>query len=108
MHVLVTPCVAAGLSLLAMACTTTGAGPAKTARPGDLAYCQQLANQYTTYVGSVGGSLGGNVDENDGQPADLDASVAIAQCQEGNPGPAIPVLEKKLRDAKVAVPPRPK
>jgi hypothetical protein len=108
MHGLVIPFVAVGVSLLAVACTKPGAGPTPAARPGDFAYCQQLANQYTTYVGSVGGTLGGNVDENDGQPADLDASVAIAQCQEGNPGPAIPVLEKKLRDAKVAVPPRPK
>jgi hypothetical protein len=33
--------------------------------------------------------------------------VAIAQCQEGNPGPAIPVLAQKLRDNRVAVPPRP-
>jgi hypothetical protein len=30
----------------------------------------------------------------------------MAQCQEGNPGPAIPVLEQELRDRQVAVPKR--
>ena len=57
------------------------------------------------YAGTVGGSLGGNT--RGGEPADLDAKVAIAQCQEGDPGPAIPVLEQKLRDNRVTVPPRP-
>jgi hypothetical protein len=91
---------------LAAACTATGGAerPVTPAPPGDLAYCWVLINQYTTYVGSVGGSLGGT--SNDGAPADLEAKVAIAQCQEGNTAPAIPVLEQKLRDAKVAVPPR--
>ena len=96
--------VAASASLLAGACTTTGTAPVKSAQPGDLAYCQRLVAQYTTYVGSVGGTLGGNRDG--GATADLDAKVAIAQCQEGNTGPAIPMLERKLRDARVAVPPR--
>jgi hypothetical protein len=31
-------------------------------------------------------------------------AVAIAQCQEGNPGPSIPVLQQKLRDADIPVP----
>jgi hypothetical protein len=33
-------------------------------------------------------------------------AVAIAQCQEGNPEPAIPVLEQKLREADIPVPTR--
>jgi hypothetical protein len=33
-------------------------------------------------------------------------AVAVAQCQEGDPGPAIPVLEQKLRDAKISLPKR--
>jgi hypothetical protein len=33
-------------------------------------------------------------------------AVAIAQCQEGNPGPAIPVLQDKLREADIPVPTR--
>ena len=96
--------IAAVVPLLAAACTVTGGGARSmtTAPPVDVAYCRSLVSQYTTYVGSVGGSLGGNSDR--GGRADLDAKVAIAQCQEGNTGPAIPVLEQKLRDAKVAVP----
>ena len=89
---------------LAAGCTATGVDRPTAARPGDLAYCQKLVDLYTTYVGSVGGALGGNVDR--GSPADLGAMVAIAQCQEGNTAPAIPVLEQKLRNAKVTVPPR--
>jgi len=107
MHTAIVLFVAAKISVLAAACTaTTGSpAPARPAERGDLAYCQRLVTQYTTYVGSVGGTLGGTSDR--GAPADLDAKVAIAQCQEGNPRPAIPVLEQKLRDARVAVPSRP-
>ena len=99
--------IAAIVTLTAGACTATdnGAQFATAARPTDAAYCQSLVNLYTTYAGTVGGSLGGNT--RGGEPADLDAKVAIAQCQEGNPGPAIPVLEQKLRDNRVAVPSRP-
>jgi hypothetical protein len=39
-------------------------------------------------------------------PESRDTSVAITQCQEGNPGPAIPVLEKLLRDNGFTVPTR--
>ena len=42
-----------------------------------------------------------------GMPADLDAKVAIANCQDGNYAAGIPVLQQKLRDARVAVPPPP-
>jgi hypothetical protein len=99
--------IVAIMLLTAGACTATDSGAqfATAARPGDVAYCQSLVNLYTDYAGNVGGSLGGYT--RGGPPADLDASVAIAQCQEGNPGPALPVLEQKLRDNRVAVPPRP-
>jgi hypothetical protein len=99
--------IAAIVPLTAGACTAPGGGAqfATTAQPSDAAYCQSLVNLYTDYAGNVGGSLGG--DARGGPPADLDASVAIAQCQEGNPGPAIPVLVQKLRDNRIAVPPRP-
>ena len=39
------------------------------------------------------------------QPGNATA-VAVAQCQEGNPGPAIPVLENSLRKAQISVPKR--
>jgi hypothetical protein len=93
--------------LIATACTATNGSTqvVTAASPADAAYCQSLVNLYTTYAGNVGGSLGGNT--RGGPPADLDDKVAIAQCQEGNPEPAIPVLEQKLRDNRIAVPPRP-
>lgn len=93
--------------LMAAACTATSGSTQITtaASPADAAYCQSLVNLYTTYAGNVGGSLGGNT--RGGPPADLDAKVAIAQCQEGNPEPAIPVLEQKLRDNRIAMPSRP-
>jgi hypothetical protein len=69
------------------------------------AYCSKLAQTYAEYVGTVGGYLGGST--TGGQAADLDARVAIAQCQDGNYASGIPVLQRKLRDARVAVPPPP-
>jgi hypothetical protein len=62
---------------------------------GDADYCQALVKAW-----DVGGPQRGRVE------TDLDASVAIAQCREGNPKPAIPVLQQKLRDNRIPVPPR--
>jgi hypothetical protein len=105
---------AVGLS----ACQTTGQGggtagsgvqaavapPGMTAAQG-AAYCSKLAQTYGEYVGSFGGYLGG--DSRGGEAADLDARVAIANCQDGNYASGIPVLQQKLRDARVTVPPPP-
>jgi hypothetical protein len=113
--------VLAALAALAVAaCTTTtgrgqggqaGSGlqpavapPGMTAAQG-AAYCAKLAQTYAEYVGTVGGYLGGST--TGGQAADLDARVAIAQCQDGNYASGIPVLQQKLRDARVTVPPPP-
>jgi hypothetical protein len=38
-------------------------------------------------------------------PESLDTSVAINQCRDGNPRPAIPVLEEKLLDNGFSLPP---
>src|SRR5258708_11691680 len=99
--------IAAMMPLVAGACTATGSGGAPSMTAGqsrDAAYCQRLVDKYTTYVGSVGGSLGRTSEHC--LRADLDAKLAIAECQEGNTSPAIPALERKLRDALVAVPKR--
>jgi len=69
------------------------------------AYCNTLSRTYGEYVASVGGSLGGNA--TGGAIPDIDARVAIAQCQDGETGAAIPVLQRELRSNKVAVPPPP-
>jgi hypothetical protein len=109
------------VSLVAAACTTTGGSgqgggfagsglqaavppPGMTAAQG-AAYCSRLSQTYAEYVGTVGGYLGGVT--TGGEAADLDARVAIAQCQDGNYASGIPVLQEKLRDARVTVPPPP-
>jgi len=107
-------------SLAVAACTTTMGGQgggqagsglqAPVTPPGMTpaqagAYCSRLARTYAEYVGTVGGYLGG--DSTGGLAADLDARVAIANCQDGNYASGIPVLQQKLRDARVTVPPPP-
>jgi hypothetical protein len=69
------------------------------------AYCTQLAQTYNDYVGSIGPSLGGVPSL--GPQADLETREAIASCQDGNYAAGIPVLQRKLRDNRVAVPPPP-
>ena len=61
----------------------------------DQDYCQSLLKALRESTGSVRGLPVGNA-----------TAVGMGQCQEGNPGPAIPVLEQELRDRKVAVPKR--
>jgi hypothetical protein len=113
--------VLAFVSLAAAACTTTtgggqgggfaGSGLQAAVSPTGMtpaqgaAYCSKLSQTYAEFVGTVGGYLGGVT--TGGEAADLDARVAIAQCQDGNYASGIPVLQQKLRDARVTVPPPP-
>jgi hypothetical protein len=92
-HMSVTLFIAAIAPLIAGVCIATGSNA--QSKMSDAAYCQTLVKQFTLGQNSRGGA-----------PIDLDASVAIAQCQQGNPGPAIPVLEQKLRDNGFTVPSR--
>ena len=64
----------------------------------DQDYCRLLVDKYM--VGSDQGLKYGRSEVGNA------TAVAIAQCQEGNPGPAIPVLEQKLRDNGYTVPSR--
>ena len=64
----------------------------------DQDYCHLLVEKYT--VGSDRGLKYGRSEVGNA------TAVAIAQCQEGNPGPAIPVLQQKLREADIPVPER--
>jgi hypothetical protein len=70
-----------------------------SAQANDADYCKALTQKYETYISnmSVGHSAG---------PGSIDASVAIAQCRDGNTAAGIPVLERKLRDARIDLPPR--
>jgi hypothetical protein len=63
--------------------------------PSDAAYCQSLVRAY-----AQGGNATGSL------PVGNATAVAISQCRDGNPQPAIPVLEQKLRDNNIAVPAR--
>ena len=115
--------VLAMVVLAAAACTTSsgqgggyaGSGlqtatpPAGMTAAQGAAYCSTLAQTYAEYVGNVGGSLGGTFGGGmrGGEGADLDARVAISQCQDGNYAGGIPTLQQKLRDARVPVPPPP-
>ena len=89
----ISPLAAAIASLVAGICIAAN-GNAQPAT-SDAAYCQSLVKAYST-GGNARGSL----------PVGNAIAVAIAQCQEGNPRPAIPVLERKLRDKNIAVPAR--
>jgi hypothetical protein len=68
------------------------------AQMSDAAYCNALSNAYETYVSGAQGRSP--------KSPEVDAQEAIAQCKAGNTATGIPVLEQKLRDAKVSLPKR--
>jgi hypothetical protein len=80
-------------ALVAVAGVASNASAQELAK--DQAYCRQLVDEYTQ------GGLG-----NGPWSQSLDMSVAIDQCRSGNPEPAIPVLQERLRDAGFDVPAR--
>lgn len=63
----------------------------------DAAYCKALAKKYQQYL-----DMSSKKGE---QPQSLDAKVALADCQAGNPA-GIPGLETALQHAKLALPSR--
>jgi hypothetical protein len=67
------------------------------AQSDDAAYCAALADLARRYLGST--ADGRNV-------PDLNTTLAITDCQKGNTAAGIPVLEKKLRDARFTLPKR--
>ena len=67
----------------------------------DTAYCNQLADLYDRYLGRTQFSPGRSFGR-----SSLDGDVASAQCREGRPEPAIPVLERVLRNNGYTLPPR--
>jgi hypothetical protein len=69
------------------------------AQSTDAAYCRALSVSYHKYVSTA---LTG---QNPEQPP-VDVQYAISQCQAGNTAAGIPVLEQKLRAAKVSLPSR--
>jgi hypothetical protein len=85
----------AGLSLL------PAISSAQTTTSGDLAYCRALSQVYVRYIGH-------DWQYGDKQllQANNDAQVALAQCEQGNAAPSIPVLERELIKNKFSLPAR--
>ena len=73
---------------------------AETASVADQRYCAELSELYVRYLGRAEGP------PRTGVTPDVDGGVALAKCREGDPANAIPVLERKLQDAKVTLPSR--
>jgi hypothetical protein len=71
------------------------------APPGDVAYCNRLADLYDRYLGQSDNSPWRSTIANS-----LDGQVASTQCREGKPASAIPTLERLLRGNGFTLPPR--
>jgi hypothetical protein len=69
------------------------------AQSTDAAYCKALSVSYHKYVSTA---LTGQNPE----PPPVEVQYAITQCQAGNTAAGIPVLEQRLRAAKVNLPSR--
>lgn len=67
--------------------------PLAQAQSDDKAYCAQLSDLYRRYVQNA-----------TGRRVDVEALVALDDCKGGKAASAIPVLEKRLRDAKITPP----
>lgn len=67
----------------------------------DIDYCNRLADLYVHYIGRSEASPYDDV-----RRGSNDTQVAAAQCRQGITGPAIPVLERVLRNNGFTLPPR--
>ena len=67
--------------------------PLAHAQSDDKAYCAQLSEFYRRYVQNA-----------TARRVDVEALQALDDCSRGRAAAAIPVLEKRLRDAKITVP----
>ena len=71
---------------------------AASAQISDATYCRRLIARYETFVENMKGHTL--------HPGGLDGQVAIEQCKAGDTANGIPVLERKLQDAKISLPSR--
>jgi hypothetical protein len=86
----------AKLSIAIGLCLTLTA-EAQAQSKDDMTYCAELSALYRRYLGNTG--------EGKTFP-DVSAANAISDCERGNTAAGIPVLEKKLRDARFTLPKR--
>jgi hypothetical protein len=70
-----------------------------SAQASDAVYCKALGEKYQTYVSNMQSGRSP-------MPESPDVRIAMDQCKTGNTAAGIPVLEQKLRNAKVDLPPR--
>jgi hypothetical protein len=84
--------IVGGIVLPAVALAVAGS-LAPPAYADDKAYCAELSSLYRRYV-----------QNSPGRGFDVEASVALGDCQKGNTEAAIPVLEKKLRESGFSLP----
>ncbi len=92
---------AAGVFLAASAATLSTAARADdttAARADDAKYCAALTKQYHQYIDETVGQ--------GGPSSAAGGSLAMAQCAAGNTKDGIPVLERKLGNAKISLPQR--
>jgi hypothetical protein len=80
------------------ACAAALIPAAASAQMSDAEYCKALSDKYLTYVANMNSAMP--------HPTPVDAQTAIEQCKAGNAAPAIPVLEQKLRNARIDLPKR--
>jgi hypothetical protein len=66
----------------------------------DADYCRALTQKYEAYVSGSTSVSGAHILNT------VDGNVAVLQCETGNTASGIPVLERKLRDAKIDLPAR--
>ena len=66
--------------------------PLAQAQSDGKAYCAQLSELFRRYV------------QNASRRVDVEALAALEDCANGNAAAGIPVLEKRLRDAKITPP----
>jgi hypothetical protein len=90
--------IASLATLLVFAVPFGTAHAQSTGQSANAAYCQALTDSYTTYVADP--------NEHRPAPANVGVTAAIAQCKAGDTAAGIPVLEKALTNAAVALPSR--
>ena len=84
----------------AVVCLPFAAHAQAISRAADLRYCATLSDLYVRYVGRSEAGPDSPV-----RP-DVVSGVALAKCKEGDAATAIPILERKLRNAGFTLPPR--
>jgi hypothetical protein len=89
------------LQLTALVLALPLAAQAQTVNRADRDYCQRLGATYEHYLGRSYASP-----YNDTRRGPLSAQVAVTQCDGGNVGNAIAVLEDQLRRNGFSLPPR--